>query len=127
MTVAAALAFIISIISLFVNAGAIRFFVRYGTRLEIVERDMNDYKAKTDKHSGELITAMQQIVTLNSAVAEIRSSVNSINSHDEAKMRTIDSIRVAVELLKERLEDSRKESGEMKADIRELLKRANSN
>jgi chromosome segregation ATPase len=87
---------------------------------------MTEVKAKTEKHSAEIISAMQQIVTLSAAVTEIRASVASINSHDEAKMRTIENIRVVVELLKERFDDNRKESAEMKADIRELLKKSNS-
>jgi hypothetical protein len=69
---------ILSLFALLVSGGAISFFIKYGTRLAMVEKESGDTKQRVDKHAADIITANTQVALIGQALSAIQSSLNDI-------------------------------------------------
>jgi hypothetical protein len=81
------LAILISLFGLLVTGGAVSFFIKYGTRLAMVERESTDNRAKLEKHATDLIQANQQVALVAAALENIKTTLTEIKSDVKQWMR----------------------------------------
>jgi hypothetical protein len=77
-----------AVLGLLASLGAGNFFVKYGTRLAMVEKESAENKAKIEKQAGELAANSQQTALVAQAIAEIRNSLNELKSDVKEWMRS---------------------------------------
>jgi hypothetical protein len=87
MTLLPFLAIMISILGLLVSGGAASFFIKYGTRLTLVERESAENKAKIEKHATDLIQANTQVALVAAALEQIKSTLSELKQDVKAWMR----------------------------------------
>jgi hypothetical protein len=80
-------AVIISVFGLLVSGGAFTFFMRYGTRLALVEKESKETKEKLEKHATELITANTQVALVAAALEGIKTALNDLKQDVKQWMR----------------------------------------
>jgi hypothetical protein len=78
MTLLPFLAILISVLGLLVSGGAVSFFIKYGTRLTVVERESAENKAKIEKHATDLIQANTQVALVAAALEQIKSTLSEL-------------------------------------------------
>jgi hypothetical protein len=76
------------VLGLLASLGAGNFFVKYGTRLAMVEKESADNRIKIDKQAGELAANSQQTALVAQAIAEIRNSLNELKIDVKEWMRS---------------------------------------
>lgn len=102
------------ILAALVGSGAIAFFLRYHTRLVLVERDSSKALTKTEDHDKELAAAKERVLLMEQTLNSIRDSLS--------KLHVIDQIKATCDTLKERIEDNRRDTADLKQDVREFLR-----
>jgi hypothetical protein len=78
-------------LGLLVSIGAGTFFVKYGTRLAIVEKESAETKQKVDSQAKDLAANSQQTALVAAALAEIRNALNELKTDVKEWMRSHDS------------------------------------
>jgi hypothetical protein len=98
-------------VSVIIGSGAVTFFMRYGTRLALVERSAK--KAEEDsEQNGKDISGMQATQNfMNDALKDIKASLS--------KLHVIDQIKVTLDAMKEKL-DSMVPRAEVEGRLRDL-------
>ena len=76
------------VLGLLVSIGAGTFFVKYGTRLAIVEKESSETKAKVDKQASELAANSQQTALVAQSLTEIRNALNELKQDVKQWMNT---------------------------------------
>jgi hypothetical protein len=78
-------------LGLLVSIGAGTFFVKYGTRLAIVEKESSETKQKVDSQAKDLAANSQQTALVAAALSEIRNALNELKTDVKEWMRSHDS------------------------------------
>ena len=77
-------ALIVSAVGLLVTGGAAKFFISYGTRLAMVEKESAENKAKIEKNATELTAKLEkhanELTTANTQVALVAAALESIKT-----------------------------------------------
>lgn len=81
-------AVLISVLGLLVSGGAASFFIKYGTRLAMVEKESKETKERLEKHATELIAANQQVALVAAALEGIKSTLNELKQDVKEWMRS---------------------------------------
>jgi hypothetical protein len=71
---------VIAVFGVLATAGGVKFFVSYGTRLTMVEKESAENKAKLDKHANELIQANTQISLIAAALESIKCNLAELKA-----------------------------------------------
>jgi hypothetical protein len=87
MTLLPLLALIVSIFGLLVGGGAVSFFIKYGTRLTMVEKDTAENKQKIEKHATDLIQANTQVALVAAALESIKQTLAELKQDVKQWMR----------------------------------------
>jgi len=80
-------AIIITAFGLLVSGGAVSFFIKYGTRLAIIEKDCAENKAKIEKHGNDLVAASTQVVLVAAALEQIKATLTELKQDVKQWMR----------------------------------------
>jgi hypothetical protein len=75
------------ILGLLLSVGAGSFFLRFGTRLAMVERESSETKQKLEKHAAELATANTQVALVAAALEGIKNGLNELKTDVKEWMR----------------------------------------
>jgi hypothetical protein len=75
------------ILGLLLSVGAGSFFLRFGTRLAMVERESAETKQKLEKHAAELAIANTQVALVAAALESIKSNLNELKTDVKNWMR----------------------------------------
>lgn len=87
MTLLPFLALLISVLGLLVSGGAVSFFIKYGTRLAMVEKQSTENATKIEKHATELMTANTQVALVAAALEGIKQALTELKSDVKQFMR----------------------------------------
>ena len=87
MTLLPFLAILISVLGLLVSGGAMGFFMKYGTRLAMVEKQSSENTAKIEKHATDLIQANTQVALVAAALESIKSALTELKQDVKQWMR----------------------------------------
>lgn len=100
------------VISVLVGSGGLAVFLKYGTRMAIVEKDSESNTKKVDEHAKANAQCETRLSLMESNMKEIRDSLS--------RLHVVDQIKSTCDILAARLEDNRRDTQEVKADVRVL-------
>jgi membrane protein YqaA with SNARE-associated domain len=87
MTLLPFLAILISVLGLLISGGAVSFFMKYGTRLAMVEKESTENRAKIEKHATDLMQANTQVALVAAALESIKSALTELKTDVKQWMR----------------------------------------
>lgn len=108
---------LLMVLGVLASAGALAFFIKFGTRLAFAERDSTTALARTEQHNKDVAALQTRVTSMESTLESISTSLS--------KLHLIDQISSKCDVLKERIDETRRDTGELKADLRDLLRQAN--
>jgi hypothetical protein len=101
------------IVALLVGSGGLAVFLKYGTRVALVEHDSEKNVKTVDEHTREIQATKTRVEVQEQTLKEIRDSLT--------RLHVIDSMKTTVDVVSARLEDTRKETQQVKDDLRVFI------
>lgn len=99
--------------AILIGSGGVGMYLKYHTRLAIIEKTANEAKGDISDHSKDLAGAKERVSILENTMKEIRDSLTSLN--------VVHQIKSQVDVLTARLDDSRKETADVKTDLKVFM------
>lgn len=103
----------ILVIAALIGSGGLAFFLRYHTRLVLAERDAAKALSKAEEHDKELAAQKERVALMETTLNSIRDSLS--------RLHVVDRIMSAVDVLKERVEDNRRDTAELRTELRQFI------
>lgn len=103
------------IVAALIGSGGLAVFLKYGTRMAIVEKDSDAHTVKVEEHTKENAATEIRLSLMESTMKDIRDSLQ--------RLHVVDQIKTTCDILTARLEDNRKDTQEVKAEVRVLSQR----
>jgi len=79
---------LITVLGLLVSTGAVTFFIKYGTRLAMVEKESSETKQKLEKHAAELATSNTQVALVAASLEGIKNGLNELKQDVKEWMKS---------------------------------------
>src|SRR5258708_93181 len=113
MTPTLILAIAMMVVAIIVGSGGLAAFLKYHTRLVIVEKDAATTATKIEETGKALASNSTRVSLLEATLKDIRDSL--------AGLQVVHAIKSQVDVLTARHEDNRKEIGEVKTDLKVFM------
>lgn len=101
------------VVSLIIGSGGLAMFMKYNTRLAIMERDVPKNSEEIKSQGKDMSATTQRVSMLEGAITEIRDALKGLN--------VVHTINSSVEVMKARLEDNQKATSEVKQDLQVFM------
>ena len=101
------------VVAILVGSGGLAVFLKYGTRMVIVERDSEKTVKTVEAHTADLAATKTRVELQDQMMKEIRDSLT--------RLHVIDSLKTTVDIVSARLDDNRKDTQQVRDDLRVFM------